>query len=992
MHTHFSVLDKDGKLLFANDDLLTAAALEPDSVIGKPLWDTPWFNHDNEVRTGIREACSSASLGNTIRRETLILLQSKTERMEYRLQPQLNETGQVSLLIQEGYLLTESTHSDKKVPCTIHESELWLENSPICTKIVDLDFNLKYMSQAGVKDLKIDCINDYYGQAYPLSFYPDAFKASMTDKLVEVRETGQVVTHEAFVFDISRNPIWYQSTLRPLRNRNGVVDSIMIVSLNITEQKQAEDTLRQMLENLERKTRERSIELYESEERFALAMRGANDGLWDWNLETDEVYYSPRWKSMLGYQEDELDGTLKTWVGLVHPDDKERVLQAVQKYLAGNADTFEVEMRMYHKEGHKVFILSRAFRVYRESDRKPVRLVGTHVDITERKKVDSFNEKSSEILEMIAIGKSAPEIYDAIALMYEARHPGLRCSMLELHDGKLMHGGAPSLPKEYCDAVHGLQNGPSVGSCGASTYTGKRVLVENIDTDPKWEKIKQVALPHGIRCCWSEPIKNSSGEVLGAFGMYYNHTALPDREESDDLKSAARLASIVMERDQAQKRIRKLAYIDDLTGLASRARFYISLEELIMTSQRHDRRFSLLYIDLDNFKDVNDSLGHDVGDLLLKEIAHRLRNIDYEVDFIARLSGDEFCILIEDVNNEYDAAHVAQSCLDTIARPIVLSSRRLTPACSIGIAHFPDDGKDLPSLLKAADTSLYAAKEHGKNRYAFYKPELTEKAEYRFQFEQYLREAIEKQELLLVYQPQVDIKSGKIIGVEALSRWNHPQLGQVPPTEFIAAAERIGMIKPLTEWVLRTACSQAIAWKKAGFPALRIAINISPSHFLEKDIVSLIKRIIGETEMTPFELELEVTEGVVQTDQQNLSIFQELKSLGILLAIDDFGTGYSSFSSLKHLEVDYLKIDKYFIDDITSDKETMLLVRSMIEMGHNLGHGIIAEGIETQQQLEVLKKLGCETAQGYLFSKPVSADEVPELLTCGGLPLIETAC
>ncbi len=719
---------------------------------------------------------------------------------------------------------------------------------------------------------------------------------------------------------------------------------------------------------------------YENEERFSLAMHGANDGLWDWNLETNEVYYSPRWKSMLGYEENELDNNFATWEALVYPDDKDRILEKVQEYIEGRSESFEVEMRMRHKDRYKVVVLSRAFLVNRDSDSKPIRLVGTHIDITERKKIESFEKRNAEILEMIATGKSVGDIYDAIALMYEERHSGMRCSMLELHDGKLMHGGAPSLPKKYCDDVNGLEYGPSVGSCGTSTYTGKRVLVENIETDPKWAKIKNVALPHGMRSCWSEPIKNSSGEVLGAFGMYYNHPALPDEEESNDLKSAARLAGIIMEREQSQKRIRQLAYNDELTGLSSRAHFYQNLEELIKISDRHNRRFSLLYIDLDNFKDVNDSLGHDVGDLLLKEIANRLVKASRNIDYVARLSGDEFCMLVDDIVDEYVAANVAQRCLEIISKPIELSGRKFTPSCSIGIAYYPDDGENLSTLLKAADTSLYAAKEQGKNCYAFYKPEFTHKAEYRFQVEQYLREAIEKQQLSLVYQPQVDVISGEIIGVEALSRWHHPQLGQISPVDFIATAERIGMIKPLTEWVLSTACNQAIAWKKAGLPALRMAVNISPSHFLAKDIVLLIKRVINETGIIPADLELEITEGVIQTEQQNLSIFKDLKDLGILLAIDDFGTGYSSFASLKHLTIDCLKIDKYFIDDILTDNETQLLITSMIEMGHNLGYKIIAEGVETQAQFDILKELGCEMAQGYLLSKPVSSDEISKQL------------
>ena len=726
--------------------------------------------------------------------------------------------------------------------------------------------------------------------------------------------------------------------------------------------------------------RESEEKLQKSEERFSLAMRGANDGLLDWNLETNDVYYSPRWKNMLGYKNHELANDASTWPRLVHPEDKAMVLTLVQDYLDSQVDSFEIEMRMQHKTGHDVFVLFRAFLIHRKSDGKAIRLVGTHIDITARKRAESFDDKHAEILEMIATGKPASEIYSEIALLYEGRHPGLRCSMLELQDGRLMHGGAPSLPKEYCDAVHGLKNGPSVGSCGTSTYTGERVLVENIETDPKWAKIKHVALPHGMRCCWSEPIKDSSGFVLGAFGMYYNYPALPNQEESNDLKSAARLAGIVMERDHAQKRIRELAYNDALTGIASRANFYQTLEAAIKRSDQTASRLGLLYIDLDDFKSVNDSLGHDAGDVLLQEVAKRLQYVARDIDFVARLGGDEFCLLVKNVDDDYAVAHVAQRCLNILSNPVELSTRRVMPACSIGIAYYPDDGKDLSTLIKAADTSLYEAKERGKNQYAFYNPQLTQKAEYRFRMEQSLREAVEQQQLFLVYQPQVQIHTGKIIGVEALSRWHHPQLGHVPPTEFIATAERIGMIKPLTEWVLQTACKQAVAWKKAGLPTIRMAVNISPIHFLDKDFVSLIQRVLDETGMVPSELELEVTESVVQTDQQNLAIFQELKALGVLLAIDDFGTGYSSFASLRHLTVDCLKIDKYFVDGMLADHKSKLLLGSMIEMCKNLEHKIIAEGVEITEQCHTLQQFGCETAQGYLFSKPVSADEISKLL------------
>jgi len=737
--------------------------------------------------------------------------------------------------------------------------------------------------------------------------------------------------------------------------------------------------LRSNLVELKRSTQLHTAGLEASEERFALAMQAGNYGLWDWDLETDEVYFSPRWKSMLGYEEDELQHDFETWANLWHPEDRDSVLETVDDYLSGKLASFKVEIRMFHKNGHIVYVLVQAFSVSSQ-EKGPIRLVGTQADISERKKAEIFNRGTAEILEMIARGKSASAIYVAIALMYEERNPGMRCSMLELEDGKLLHGAAPSLPKEYCDAVHGLQNGPDIGSCGTSTYTGEQCLVENIETDPKWSTIKDAALPHGMRCCWSEPIKNSRGEVLGAFGMYYDFPALPDENESEDLTSAARLAGIVMERDQDQKRIRQLAYTDELTGLASRAHFYLYMEDLIQVSQRHGRRFSLMSIDLDDFKNVNDSLGHDAGDLLLKEISLRLEQTGRVVDFITRISGDEFSIVIEDTKDALAVGSFCQRCLDEIAKPLKLSGRTLFPSCSIGIAHYPDDGKTLASMLKAADTALYSAKEHGKKCYAFYESKLTEKAEYRIKFEQYLREAIEKQQLTLVYQPQVDTVTGNITGVEALSRWHHPELGQVSPVEFIATAERIGMIKPLTDWVLNSACKQAVAWKKDNKRSLRLAVNISPGLFLSEDLVRSVKRVIDETGMDPNELELEVTESVMQTDQENLSIFSDLKKLGVSLAIDDFGTGYSSFASLKHLDADCLKIDKYFIDDLLLHDDTKMLVSSMVEIGRNFCHKVIAEGVEEARQFEFIQKIGCDSVQGFLFSEPVCAEEIPILL------------
>jgi diguanylate cyclase (GGDEF)-like protein len=437
----------------------------------------------------------------------------------------------------------------------------------------------------------------------------------------------------------------------------------------------------------------------------------------------------------------------------------------------------------------------------------------------------------------------------------------------------------------------------------------------------------------------------------------------------------------VTQQRKTEHQVRQLAYSDTLTGLASRAYFYKHLEDVIKVAHRRDDHFSLLFLDLDGFKDVNDSLGHSIGDELLKVIAERLKNAIREIDFISRLSGDEFCILVDDVNDQYDAADVASRCLEQINLPVILSDQEIRPRCSIGISHFPEDGEDLQTLLKAADSAMYAAKEQGKHRYAFYQQSLTTQAEQRLSMEQELRLAIQRNQFELHYQPQIDIKSGRMIGVEALIRWNNPLMGLMPPSNFIGAAERIGVIKLLGEWVLKTACTQLAQWQKQGLPNFRMAVNISPLHFNDPILLDTITNILNDTGLKPEFLELEITESVMQTSHGNNLMFDELRKLGIKVAIDDFGTGYSSLASLKLLSIDYLKIDRLFIVDLLTSNDSVILLESIINMAHGLKLCVVAEGVEHEAESELLKKINCDIIQGYLYSRPVPYDKIPALST-----------
>ena len=430
---------------------------------------------------------------------------------------------------------------------------------------------------------------------------------------------------------------------------------------------------------------------------------------------------------------------------------------------------------------------------------------------------------------------------------------------------------------------------------------------------------------------------------------------------------------------ESEKKIRQLAYSDELTGLASRAYFHKHLEDVIKAANRRSERFALLFLDLDGFKDINDSLGHDAGDLLLKQIAQRLQDVLRENDFVARLSGDEFCIMVDSLCDQYDAAHVATRCLEGLNEPVRLGQQTIRPRCSIGIAYYPDDGDNSKALLKAADSAMYAAKETGKHRYMFYQSEFIDKAESRLRIEQELRQTLDKEELELYYQPQINLGTGRMTGVEALVRWNHPTRGQILPGEFIGIAERIGFIKPLGQWVLKTACDQIMAWRETDLPHFQLAVNVSSSQFLDSEFIETVELALSESGLPGSSLELEITESVTQPTRENLDIFNRLKELGISIAIDDFGTGFSSLASLKNLPIDHLKIDRVFITDMMQDPKSSILLGTIVGAAHALGQTVIAEGVEEADQVKVLDAIGCDIIQGYYFGKPVPVGEIPEL-------------
>ncbi len=448
-----------------------------------------------------------------------------------------------------------------------------------------------------------------------------------------------------------------------------------------------------------------------------------------------------------------------------------------------------------------------------------------------------------------------------------------------------------------------------------------------------------------------------------------------------------------IERKKSEEQIRHMAYYDNLTSLPNRTLFKDRLKLAMAHCRRYNRQSALLFLDLDNFKRVNDTFGHTVGDLLLKEVAERLnqsvrisdsvaRNIDEGTkDTVARLGGDEFIILLTEIAHPHDAAKVAKRILEVLSPPLILDGHEVFIRVSIGIAIYPLDGEDIESLLKNSDAAMYHAKSSGKNNYQFYRKSMNAAALDKLTLENSLHRALERGELLLYYQPQIDLRKGKITGMEALMRWQHPEKGMIQPSEFIPIAEETGLIIPMSEWLLNTACVQNKAWQEEGLGPVRISVNLSAQQFKQDNLVHTVSRALNNSGLAPGWLELEITENIImQNTQATLDTLHKLKGMGLNFAMDDFGTGYSSFAYLKKFPLDLIKIDQSFVKDITANPDSAAIVTAIIAMTNSLKLSVIAEGVETEQQQTFLLEHGCYKMQGYLYSRPLPADEAGEFI------------
>ncbi len=821
------------------------------------------------------------------------------------------------------------------------------------------------------------------------------------------------------------------------------------------------------------RSREITQQLRDSEERWKFALEGAGDGVWDWSPKTDEALFSKRWKEMLGYAEHEFPDTGTLWVEHIHPDDKERALSTIQEYFTGNQSFFVVEYRIRCKDGSWKWILARGKLVSHDADGNPLRMLGTHSDISDRKHAEESLQRSESKFRTLYDSTS-----DAVMLLDEN-------GFFDCNKATLALFGCTTL-EEFC-AKHPNDLSPPTQPCGASSLVlsnqriatamkngslrfewvhkradidenfsaevllsamslnGKPVLQATV-RDISERKLAETELRIAatafesqegmlvtdadktilrVNRAFTDITGYTAEEVIGknprilqsgrqpaefyaAMWNNINNTGSWEGEiwnrrkngeiypeyltitavkNTDDIVTnyVATLIDITLSKKAADE-IERLAFYDPLTGLPNRRLLLDRLNLALASSHRSGRLGALLFIDLDNFKTLNDTLGHDMGDLLLQQVAERLASCVREDDTVARLGGDEFVVMLEDLSKlAVEAATqtetIGEKILATLNQSYQLAKHEYYSTPSIGAALFNNRQQATEELLKQADIAMYQAKTSGRNALRFFDPQMQDSINARVALEADLRLAVAENQFMLYYQPQV-YHNRRIIGAEVLIRWHHPQRGLVSPDDFISLSEETGLIIPIGQWVLETACAQIKAWAGSEQTRhLQLAVNVSARQFHQIDFVEQVRQLLSRSAIKPGSLKLELTESLVLDDIDDTILkMNALRDIGVCFAMDDFGTGYSSLSYLTQLPLDQLKIDQSFVRNIGMKPSDSMIVQTIIGMASNLGMEVIAEGVETEAQRAFLEQHGCPVCQGYLFSKPVALTEFERLL------------
>lgn len=773
---------------------------------------------------------------------------------------------------------------------------------------------------------------------------PAAAQAYSDDDQLVMRSGQPLVAREELLKNYKTGELrWHSTTKVPLRDDDGKVVGIIGITRDITQSKQAEFTARELNAELEKRVAQRTAELsaisatLEQERNLIRTLIDAvPDGIFAKDINSKFLWANESVARGMGTTRENLIGKddfdfFPKEMAQNFFDDEQTIVRT------GEGLVNREELAVNKETGNMRWFLTTKLPV-RNDKGDTVALVGIGRDITLRRLAERALRDSEERFR---------SLIELSSDWYWEQNTDLQFIDIEDPNNK-------------------------------SSYTRAEVLGKNLKELPGTALVSESWIEYDHLVAERKPLRDLELRRVADNGNAYfiSLTGLPAFDEHGNFRGYRGIGRDITARKRSEQHIHFLATHDSLTSLPNRFMFSQILNLAIESAHRYHRKLAVFFIDLDRFKNINDTLGHEAGDFLLCEMAARLKQCLRGSDVVGRLGGDEFVILLPETENAEQIATVAQKILATSLNPINISGQECRITASIGISIYPDDGKDEQTLMKNADIAMYRAKEEGKNNFQFYSPDIEARSLERLVLENNLRMALERNEFFLHYQAKRDLQTGAIAGVEALVRWQHPELGIISPAQFIPLAEETGLIVLIGRWVLKTACAQNVAWLKQGLPPLCMAVNLSVRQFFDDQLIQDVADALSESGMQPELLEMEITEGMVMQDAERaIRILTAIKALGVRLAIDDFGVGYSSLAQIKRFPIDTLKVDSSFIRDIPQNREDRAITEAIIAMGRTLSLTVIAEGVETKEQEAFLRDHNCDQSQGYYFSKPISSDD-----------------
>jgi diguanylate cyclase (GGDEF)-like protein/PAS domain S-box-containing protein len=942
--------DRDGRFTLSEGRGLSSLGLRPGEVVGRSIHDV-YREHP-----GILECHERALMGEQLS----MTLDVGSLVFESHFAP-LRSEGEIVGVFGVATDVTARKVAERARDEALQFNREIVSNAGEGIVVLDLDLRYRVWNRA-MEEVTGLAAAEVIGQSALLLF--PHLREQGVEALMRRALEGETVASQDVRYRIpqSGRTGWVSARYSPHRDAQGRIQGVVGLIREITDRRRAEEALRA------------------SEQKFRTIAGTLPCAVYIYQ-EGHFPFANAALTAITGYTPDEID-QIGFWK-VIHPDSHEVVRARAAARLAGQPVPSRYEVRIVRKDGQFRWLdLSDEIIEY-EGHRAAL---GTAFDVTDRHQSEMLERDRSRVVEMVATNQPLTEILHELVALVERQRPEMVASVLLLRGERLYQGAAPHLPEAVSASIaEGIPLGPAMGSCGTAAYRGQMVISPDIELDPLWKDHGALLLSSGLRASWSVPIFSASREVLGTFALYYKEPRRPASEEMVLLQVASGLAAVAIEQRGLNDRLAHQAHHDALTGLPNRVLLEDRLGVAISHAHRQGRPLAVLFLDLDQFKVINDSLGHSLGDRLLQAVAERLQAAVREGDTVARQGGDEFILLLPWIANAVDAAKVARKILEAIRQPFHLDGHDLYMTTSIGISVYPEDGETVAALIKNSDSALYRAKERGRDGVQLYTPAMNAQAAERLNLEGSLRRALPLGQFELYYQPVVDAARLQAVGVEALLRWRHPERGVLTPSDFINLAEVTGLIGQIGPWALRTACGQAKRWHDQGYRSLMLSVNVSARQFLEGDLVSQVASALDETGLDPALLELEITESLAMHRAEATSgTLGRLKGLGVRVAIDDFGTGYSSLAYLKRFPIDTLKIDRSFVQDIHTDPVAAAISRAVIVMAHTLKLRVVAEGVESEEQRDFLAANGCDYMQGYLFGRPVPATTCESLLRTPG--------